>query len=542
MKRLLLSACVAAILLLSTGCQRQDPRYVIGVSQCSADIWREKQNAELRMGSYFQDGVELRFAAAYDSDERQIQQIDSLLETGIDLLIVAPNQVQTISPAIDRAFDSGIPVIVFERKTSSQKYTAFISADNYEMGHVMGEYIVKQLNGKGRVMEVKGLEGSSPAIERHKGFVDALQQAPDVELVATLQGDWTEESAVKAVQHWLSTPEGQQAAKGGIDYVFGQNDRMAIGARRAVANSSLFTLHFSLTKYCGIDGLPGEQGGIRLVRDSILDASYLYPTHGDSLLQLAVDILEGRPYDKETRLMSAIVTRDNASVLLMESEEILRQSTYLDRLHQKADTYLQELGTQRIVTLLACFVIILLLAAIVLFYRYHIGKMTLRRERVINTLWNLKPEDVASLSEKEEQEEQEEDIAPSGQEQTPNPVEQSEVPLDDNVPSASTSLFITRFKEVVEQRLENSEVTVEDLAAEMNLSRVQLYRKVKSVTGSTPVELLRTARLNRGYQLLLTTDKSVSEVAYQVGFTAPSYFTKCFKDEYGFLPGDVRQH
>ena len=99
---------------------------------------------------------------------------------------------------------------------------------------------------------------------------------------------------------------------------------------------------------------------------------------------------------------------------------------------------------------------------------------------------------------------------------------------------------MTRFREAVEARLEDSELSVEDLAADMNLSRVQLYRKVKSLTGSTPVELLRTARLKRAYQLLLTTDKSVSEVAYQVGFTAPSYFTKCFKDEYGKLPGELR--
>ena len=125
---------VLVLLAIGISCTPEKPRYVIGVSQCSADIWREKQNAELRMDTYFQDGVELRFAAAYDSDERQIEQIDSLLHTGIDLLIVAPNQVQTISPAIDRAFDSGIPVIVFERKTNSQKFTAFISADNYEMG------------------------------------------------------------------------------------------------------------------------------------------------------------------------------------------------------------------------------------------------------------------------------------------------------------------------------------------------------------------------------------------------------------------------
>ena len=113
-----------------------------------------------------------------------------------------------------------------------------------------------------------------------------------------------------------------------------------------------------------------------------------------------------------------------------------------------------------------------------------------------------------------------------------------EIPEDEPV---AVSLFIARFKEAVEARLDESELSVEDLAADMNLSRVQLYRKVKSFTGSTPVELLRTARLKRGYQLLMTTDKSVSEIAYLVGFSAPSYFTKCFKEEYGQLPGDIRK-
>ena len=136
-KKILFIIVVAAKLATCSGGKVQ---YRIGVSQCSEDIWRVKQNSELRMGAYLQGNVELRFAAAYDSDERQVQQIDSLVATGIDLLIVAPNQVQTISPAIDRAYDQGVPVIVFERKTNSQKYTAFISADNYEMGRVMGEY------------------------------------------------------------------------------------------------------------------------------------------------------------------------------------------------------------------------------------------------------------------------------------------------------------------------------------------------------------------------------------------------------------------
>lgn len=521
MRQLLTIGTVLSVLLIFlTGCTRERPRYVIGVSQCSNDIWREKQNAELRMGAYLQGDVELRFAAAFDSDERQVQQIDSLVATGIDLLIVAPNQVQTISPAIDRAYDKGIPVIVFERKTNSQKYTAFISADNYEMGHVMGEYIASQLDGKGRVMEIMGLKGSSPAIERHNGFADALKNYPGIDIVATLQGDWTEESAVKATKQWLSKEQTANSQKP-IDFVFAQNDRMAMGARKVLLSSSY--PYSSSPQFCGIDGLPGEDGGIRLVRDSILDASYIYPTHGDKIIELAVDILDGKPYEKETMMMSALVTRDNARVLLMETEEIMRQSNYLDQLHSRADGYLQQLGTQRTITWLACGFIVLLLVAIVLFYLYHLSKVKLQHERVVNTLWNLKPEDIPT---------------PPAVEQTESP--ENEEPAEEQNDPAATSIFIARFKEAVEARLADSDISVEDLAADMNLSRVQLYRKVKAITGSSPVELLRTARLNRGYQLLLTSDLSISEVAYQVGFTAPSYFTKCFKEEFGMLPGDVK--
>ena len=501
---------LAAVLV---SCSGNKVKYRIGVSQCSADVWRDKQNSELKLGTYFYDNIELKFAAAYDSDERQVQQIDSLLNDGIDLLIVAPNQVQTISPAIDRAYDKGIPVIVFERKTSSQKYTAFISADNYEMGHVMGEYIVSRLHGQGTVLEIKGLAGSSPSIERHKGFLDAIKEAPGIKVVGSLQGDWTESTAYEITKQWLDNNKEVR-----VDLVFGANDRTAMGARKAVANSKLNTLNSTL--YCGIDGLPGENGGIQLVRDSLLDASYIYPTHGDQIIELAVNILEGKPYKKETMLMSALVTHDNAKVLLMQGEELMRQSDRLDLLHNKADSYLHELGTQRVINWLAIGIIILFIVVFVLFYLYHLRKISMQRERVVNTLWNMKPEDIPQAAAPEEPESHEE-------------------PTEDEPVTAS--LFITRFKEAVEKRLDESELSVEDLAADMNLSRVQLYRKVKSYTGSTPVELVRTARLNQGYQLLLTTDKSVSEVAYQVGFSAPSYFTKCFKEEYGLLPGDLRK-
>ncbi len=498
-------------------CSGSKVKYRIGVSQCSADIWRDKQNAELRMGAYFVDNVELKFAAAYDSDERQVQQIDSLVDEGIDLLIVAPNQVATISPAIDRAYDKGLPVIVFERKTSSQKYTAFIGADNYEMGHTMGEYIIGRLHGKGNVLEIKGLEGSSPAIERHNGFMDALKNAPGIKVAGSLQGDWTGPTANETTKQWLADNRDVK-----VDLVFGANDRTAMGARDAFL--SLSEDHLPL--FCGIDGLPGENGGIQLVRDSLLDASYIYPTHGDQLIDLAVRILDGKPYEKETLLMSALVTGDNAKVLQMQSEEMMSQAERLDQLHEKADTYLHELDTRRVVNWLAIGIIILLVVVFVLFYLYHLRKIALQRERVVSTLWNLKPEDVPAAQESPES-------TPSTEKSSDTDV------LDDDAPTA-VSHFITRFKEVVEARLEESDISVEDLAADMSISRVQLYRKVKAVSGSSPVELLRTARLKRAYHLLLTTDKSVSEVAYAVGFTAPSYFTKCFKDEYGIVPGEVR--
>ena len=499
-----------------SACTEQKQSRVIGVSQCSEDIWRSWQNSEMKMEANFHEGVELRFAAAYDDSKRQTHQIDSLVDSGINLLIVAPNQLSSVSPAIDRAYEKGIPVIVFERKTDSQKYTAFVSADNYEMGRLMGEYVVSRLGGKGKVMEILGLKGSSPADDRHNGFVDALKPT-EVEIVATIQGDWTEPVAYEAVKKWLSDNKNAQ-----IDLVFGHNDRSAIGARKAFESLTTGTL---TTLFCGIDGLPGKDGGIQQVRDSLLDASYIYPTRGDQLLQLALDILDGKPYPKETMLTSAIVTRENAKVLLLESDEVMRQTQNLEKLQEKASGYLQQLAAQRTITFLALILIALLTLSLVLFTLYHRSKISAQRERVVNNLWNLEmPAETAQPE------------VPKAQETKTEVSTEAATPLEEE----KEPLFIVHFKEVVEAHLSNSDISVDDLAAEMNLSRVQLYRKVKSITGASPIELLRTARLNKAYQLLLTTDKNISEVAYGVGFTAPSYFTKCFKEEFGVSPSDLQ--
>lgn len=725
------------ILLLAislTACTHSKKNYRIGVSQCSNDIWRDKQNAELRMGAYFHENVELLFATADDSDERQVQQIDSLVKKGIDLLIVAPNQVATISPAIDRAYDKGIPVIVFERKTNSKKYTAYMGADNYEMGRIMGEYVATRLKGEGNVVEVMGLKGSSPAIERHNGFKTALDRYPDIHITATLQGDWTEPTAYEITKEWLAANQGQP-----VDLVFGMNDRSAMGARRAILEASHpATSGSRLPLFCGIDGLSGKDGGIQLVRDSLLDASYIYPTRGDQLISLAMDILEGKPYDKETSLMSAIVTRANANVLLMEGEEVMRQSEYVEKLHQMTTGYLKQLANQRIFILLTIFLIVLLLLLVVGMRLYHRQHVRLEQERsklereqlefytqvshelrtpltlvegplnqlaatpemkqasketsqllgilrrnaaqlslLVNKIFdaqvgrigqNLSSEQIDKLTMSQEREqhdmmlnepdEAEKDAKTDSELPTvlvvdDNPdlrvylrsilqtdyrildaadgqqgmaVAKEEVPdlilsdvmmpvmngLDfckqlkaDEVTShipvilvtaramnqhqvegyqsgadayltkpfvaevlkarianllwqrhelrsmwegkkvekkkeVANDPFIRRFQAVVDERLTDSDLSVEDIASELALSRVQLYRKVKAVTGCTPVDLLRKARLTKARQLLVESDLTVSEIAYRVGFTSPSYFTKCFKDEYGTVPGEAR--
>jgi AraC-like DNA-binding protein len=189
-------------------------------------------------------------------------------------------------------------------------------------------------------------------------------------------------------------------------------------------------------------------------------------------------------------------------------------------------------------------IITLLVIVFVLFYLYHLRKISMQQERVVNTLWNMEHTNPQPLPVGEGSESSQDDN-PVGEPSTPQPHQEEQESGSAGGGSAgggSGSLFLSRFREAVEARLEDSDLSVDDLAADMNLSRVQLYRKVKAVTGASPVELLRTARLHRAYQLLLTTDKSVSEVAYTVGFTAPSYFTKCFKEEYGKVPGDVRKN
>ena len=344
-------------------------KYVIGVSQCSEDIWRDKLNNELVMSTYQHDNVTLKFASANDNDRLQKQQIEQFIKEGVNLLIVSPNQIHTISSVIDKAYDAGIPVILFDRKTDSRKYTAFIGADNYEAGHEIGYFIGQQLEGKGNIAEICGLQASSPAIERNRGFMDALKNYPDVKVVARGYGDWIKESGVTAMDSILVQ------SKESFQYVFAQNDRMALGALQSIKKHKVKGI-----KIVGIDALPVPGGGMENVRDGNLEASYIYPTRGDSVMQLALNILEKKPYKRDNYLKGALVTKANANVLLMQNEEMNKQTARLNALHGKVDTYLVQYNHQKMYIVLFSIILLLLIGIMVYIYRTILMKRRIEEE------------------------------------------------------------------------------------------------------------------------------------------------------------------
>ena len=344
-------------------------KYVIGVSQCSEDIWRDKLNNELVMSTYQHDNVTLKFASANDNDRLQKQQIEQFIKEGVNLLIVSPNQIHTISSVIDKAYDAGIPVILFDRKTDSRKYTAFIGADNYEAGHEIGYFIGQQLEGKGNIAEICGLQASSPAIERNRGFMDALKNYPDIKVVARGYGDWIKESGVTAMDSILVQ------SKESFQYVFAQNDRMALGALQSIKKHKVKGI-----RIVGIDALPVPGGGMENVRDGNLEASYIYPTRGDSVMQLAVNILEKKPYKRDNYLKGALVTKANANVLLMQNEEMNKQTARLNALHGKVDTYLVQYNHQKMYIVLFSIILLLLIGIMVYIYRTILMKRRIEEE------------------------------------------------------------------------------------------------------------------------------------------------------------------
>lgn len=365
--RLLLFSIILCGNVLS--CSRKEAHFRIGVSQCSDDEWRHQMNNEILREALFYDGVEVDIRTVKDNNEQQAEDIRRFIKEGVDLLIVAPNEAAPITPVVEEAYQKGIPVIVVDRRILSDKYSAYVGADNYEIGKAIGNYIANVLHGKGSVVEITGLSGSTPAIDRHQGFLNAISAYPDIRLLAKEDGAWLRSKAEERMDSILHHyPQ--------IDVVYAQNDRMAAGAYAAATRQH----RQKEMRFIGTDALPGEGYGVEQVLAGQLDASFIYPTGGDRVMQIAMDILNKRDYPRETILSTSVVDPDNALIMKMQTAHISALDSKIETLNGRLNQYLARYATQQgmlAVSLIALLLVIGLLVSVYLSLR---AKNRLNRE------------------------------------------------------------------------------------------------------------------------------------------------------------------
>lgn len=711
---------VILLLLVFVSCS--DRRTVIGVSQCSDDLWRQKVNREIKIGQYQYKNVDVVFASADNNGQRQARQIDSLVKTKVDLLVVAPSDVKTVAPAIERAYRAGIPVILYDRMIESTHYTAYIGTDNVAIGKEVADYLAHQLQGRGTVVELTGERGSTPVADRHRGFMQGMKAFPQIQVV-TLEGDWNLAGAKKLMRQYMDAGKP-------VDAVFGHNDAEAWGAQQAAKDKN----REKQMLFVGIDGLPGENQGVDLVDKGVMTASYIYPTKGEAIVPLAMNILQGKPYKRMNYFQSALVTAENAKLIDMQYKEIEGQTVNLNAIYSSINDYMKMYRWQKIISILAVAVVVLLL--IMIFYRRkvrrekeklnkqrkqmaddkiafftnvshqlrtpltlvsgplnrlmqadnyteeqkmllqvvlrNVGQLETLTADVLNFKEQVDAMNQASADEACEKElsqhvlrdsrhqmllqqdveelstilivDDNEDIrsylrvllagqyyvieASDGQnglrlakESVPDlivsdvmmpvmdgltfcsKIKEDEVtshipvilltarseesqriegyehgadayitkPFSDHLLLVRISnllqarrqrkndegkqmlsaediqtdepgerMFLERFKKAAKSHIGDANLRMDDLGSELSLSKVQMYRKVKALTGKTPAEVLREMRMQKAYSLLKQTDKTISEVAAEVGFAIPGYFSACFKKQFGINPTELR--
>lgn len=363
--------CFIVLLFLVglVACRQDTPRFRIGVAQCSDDSWRHKMNEEILREAMFYDGVSVEIRSAGDDNRKQAEDVHYFMDKGVDLLIISANEAAPMTPIVEEAYQKGIPVIMVDRKILSDKYTAYIGADNYEIGRAVGNYIVSRLNGKGNVVELTGLSGSTPAMERHQGFMAAISHFPDIKLIDKADAAWEREPAVAEMDSML-----RRHTK--IDAVYAHNDRIAPGAYQAAKKAG----REDEMIFVGIDALPGKGNGLDLVLDSVLDATFIYPTNGDKVMQLAMNILENKPYPKETVMNTAVVDHTNAHVMQLQTTHISELDSKIETLNGRISGYLSRVATQQVVLYGGLGVLLLVAGLLMVVYKSLRSKNRLNKE------------------------------------------------------------------------------------------------------------------------------------------------------------------
>lgn len=309
LKKSLVVTAIIAVAISFAGCAKQKSTgtkgteanpWVIGMSQCNrGEPWRVQMDADIKAAAEKHPEVKVLFKDAQNKETIQQDQVGEFVAQGVDLIIISPKEARPLTKPVADAMEAGIPVIVLDRKVEGDKFTCFIGADNVLIGRKAGEYLVKTLGGKGKVVELEGLMTSTPGQERHKGFLEGIKGS-GLEVIFAADCAWLEDNAQREMKSALSRFDQ-------IDAVYGHNDPSAHGAY--LVSKQEGKGRDKQIKFVGIDALPHE--GVRYVKEGILSATFQYPTGGPEAIETAIKILKGEKVEKSITLGTKIYTKDN---------------------------------------------------------------------------------------------------------------------------------------------------------------------------------------------------------------------------------------
>lgn len=355
MKRPLLIPLLAMACLLCASCHREKT-YRIGVSQCSADDWRNKMNEEIMREMMFHPEATVEIRSADDSNEKQIADIKYFRDNGFDIILAAPNEANAITPVIKETYESGLPVVIFDRDINGDSYTAYIGVDNRAIGRSAAQYAGNLTGAGGRVLEIQGLKGSSPTIQRHEGFAEGARQNR-LDIVASAHGNWNDTDATRVTDSLLNIYKD-------IDLIYAHNDRMAIAASNEARRRGLHI------RTIGIDAAPGI--GMKAVADSVIDATFLYPTEGHQLIRTALAILKGEHFDRiQTLPLASAVDKSNADILSLQNKSLNEETSKMKILKSQVDQYWERHSIQTTLLYVTIGLVILLLAFVFMLLRTY---------------------------------------------------------------------------------------------------------------------------------------------------------------------------
>lgn len=343
MKSLLRSSLLTVFSVLSLlACSRKPEVFTIGVSQCSVDAWREAANNEIGQEALFYNNLNLVFKSVRDDSQQQIADIEQFIEDGVDLLIISPNESSALSPVVEKAYDAGIPVVLYDRKVDSDKYTAFIGGDNRQIGSIAGSYTLSIIDGRKRIALIRGTRGSTADTERYEGFVSVLdqQKISGAAIAVEAYANFTREDARKAMGEILSKTREEDP----YDLVFAFNDEMAAGVYDAYVEAGM-----KKPFIMGIDALLAADGTgtIPYILDGMIDASFIYPTGGNAVISLAHRILMGEPFERENILSTEMVNRTNVRVYQTQVNQLAEKQRRAEELNSRIQAYNQRYERQQ---------------------------------------------------------------------------------------------------------------------------------------------------------------------------------------------------